>query len=85
MWERGTLPESGGMPPREPGREPSGSTGRARSFSPRPSRTAIYFLTGSAVMISKYRAGRLLRHLRRLGDANSFLLREHTLASSYGD
>jgi hypothetical protein len=36
-------------------------------------------------MISKYRGGRLLQHLRRLGDANSFLLREHMLASGYGD
>jgi len=45
----------------------------------------MYFLTGWAVMFSKYRASRLLRHLRRLGDANSFFLREHTLASSYGD
>ena len=79
------MPESGGMLPREPGREPSGSGGRACPFSPRPLHTAMYFLTGSAVMFSKYRASRLLRHLRRLGDANSFLLREHTLASSYGD
>jgi hypothetical protein len=79
------VPEGGGMLPREPGRDPSGSGGRACPFSPRPLQPAMYFLTGSAVTLSKYRASRLIRHLRRLGDANSFLLREHTLASSYGD
>ena len=85
MWERGTLPECGGMLPRKPGREPNGSGGRACPFSPRASHTAIYFLTGSAATFSKYRASRLLRHLHRLGDTNSFFLREYTLASSYGD
>ena len=85
MLERGTLPEGGGTLPWEPGREPSGSGSRACLFSPRPLRTAMYFLAGSAVTFSKYRASRLLRHLRRLGDANSFLLREYMLASSYGD
>jgi hypothetical protein len=45
----------------------------------------MYFLAGSTVTFSKNRASRLLRHLRRLDDANFFLLREHTLASSHGD
>lgn len=79
------MPEGGGMLPREPGSLPSGSGGRACPFSPRPLHTAMYFLTGPAVTFIRYRASHLLRHLRRLGDANSFLLREHTLASSYGD
>ena len=85
MWERGTLPERGGMLPPEPGREPSGSRGLACPFSPGPLHIAMYCLTGSSVGVGKYRASRLIRRLRRLGDANSFLLREHTLASSYGD
>jgi hypothetical protein len=85
VWERGTLPEGGGMLPPEPGREPSGSEGRASPFSPRPLHTATYFLAGPAVTFSKYHASRLLRHLRRLDDANSFLLREHMLVSSYDD
>jgi hypothetical protein len=85
VWERGTLPESGGMLPREPGRQPSGSGGRACPFSPRPLHTARYFHTGSAVTFSKYHASRLLRHLRRLGGVNSFLSCENTLASNYGD
>jgi hypothetical protein len=83
MWERGKLPESGGMLPPEPGMQPNGSGGRACPFSLTPLHTATYFLTGSAVIFGKYRASRLLWHLHRLGDANSFLLREHTLASSY--
>lgn len=85
MWERGKLPERGGTQLRKPGTEPSGCGGRACPFSPRPSHTAMYFLAGSAVTFSKNRASRLLRHLRRLDDANFFLLREHTLASSHGD
>jgi hypothetical protein len=40
---------------------------------------------GDVVMFGKYRASRLLRHLRRLGDTNSFLVRKHTLGSNYGD
>ena len=80
-----SLLKVGGMLPREPGREPSRSGRRACPFSPRPPHTAIYFLTGPAVMLSKYSASRLLRHLRPVSDANSFLLREHTLASGYGD
>jgi len=43
------------------------------------------FLTGSAVTFGKYGASLLLRHLHSLDDANSFLLREQTLALSYGD
>jgi hypothetical protein len=73
------------MRPREPGRDPSGCGGRACPFPPRPLHTATYFLTGPPVTSSKYRASRLLRHLHRLGDANSFFLREHMRASSYGD
>jgi hypothetical protein len=73
------------MLPPEPGREPSGGGGRACRFSPGSSHKAMYFLTGSPVTFSRYRASRLLRHVHRLGDADSFILREHTLASSYGD
>ncbi len=80
-----TLPERGGILPREPGREPSGSGSRACPFSPRPSHTAMCFLTGSAVTFGKYGASLLLQHLHSLDDANSFLLREQTLALSYGD
>lgn len=81
MWEREKLPETGGMAPREPGR----SGGLTCPFSPRRSHAAVYFLTGSAVMFSKYRSSRPFLHLRRPSDANSFFGREHTLASGYGD
>jgi hypothetical protein len=70
-WE---VAEDGGTPPREPGRQPSRSRGRAGPFSSRPLDTARYFLTGSAVTFSKYRACRQLRHWRRLGGASSFAL-----------
>jgi hypothetical protein len=79
------LPEGGGMLPPEPGREPGGSGGRVSPFPPGLLPTATYFLAGPAVTFSKYHASRLLRRLRRLDDANSFLLGEHTLASGYGD
>jgi hypothetical protein len=59
--------------------------GVGMSVLPRPLHIAMNFPTGASVTFGKYRASRNLRHLRRLGDANSFLLREHTLASSYGD
>lgn len=52
---------------------------------PSPLHIAMDFFTGSAVTFSKYRAILPFRHLRRPGDANSFLLTEQTLASSYGD
>jgi hypothetical protein len=85
VWERGQLLKGGETLPWELGRKPSRNRGRACPFSPGPLCTAMYFLTGSAVMFSKYCTSRLLRHLRRLDDANSFLMCEHTLASSYGD
>jgi hypothetical protein len=84
MWERGKLPEGGGTLPGEPGREPSGRGGLACPFSATPLHTALYF-TRPAVPFSSYYVSRRLRHLRRLGHVNSFLAREHTLTSSYGD
>jgi hypothetical protein len=85
VWERGKLPEGGGILSLEPGREPSGSGRRACPFSGGSLYTEMPFRAGSAVTFSRYHASRLLCHARGLGDANFFHLREHTLAPSYGD
>jgi hypothetical protein len=86
VWDGGTLPERGGMLQREPGSEPSESGGLACQFPPGPLHIAMYYcLTGSSLRPGNYHASRLIRCLRRPDDVNSFLLRDHTLASSYGD
>ena len=75
----------GGCCRRSPAGNRAEAEGLTYAFSPRPLHTAMYCLTALSVGFGKYRARRLIRRLRRPGDANSFLLREHMLASSYGD
>jgi hypothetical protein len=85
VWERGTLPERGGMLPPEPGRQPSRSAELTCPFSPRPLHTAMYCHIALSVGVGEYRARGLIRRLRRPCEANSFPLCVHTLASSHGD
>ena len=59
--------------------------GSGMSVFPEIAAYSSLFISGSAVMFSKYRGSHLFWHSYCLGDTNFFPLRERTLASSYGD